>query len=66
MQLEVSRTIARFSRMAAACGQKDTANAPPTHSPARAPSVRNTAGGFRPAAGSKRNPKRNPKRNLSR
>jgi len=38
------------SRMAAACGQKDTANAPPTHSPARAPSVRNTAGGFRPTA----------------
>jgi|GEM_PF-6681209 len=38
------------SRMAAACGQKDTANTPPTHSPARAPSVRNTAGGFRPTA----------------
>jgi len=36
--------------MAAACGRTDSADVPPTHSPARAPSVRNTAGGFRPSA----------------
>jgi len=38
------------------------ANAPPTPSPARAPSVRNIAGGFRPAADSNRNSNRNPSR----
>ncbi|MFM7038875.1 MAG: hypothetical protein ACKO2L_14265, partial [Planctomycetaceae bacterium] len=39
-----------LSRMAAACGQTAPADVPPTRSPARAPSVRNTAGGFRPSA----------------
>ncbi|MFM7037954.1 MAG: hypothetical protein ACKO2L_09530, partial [Planctomycetaceae bacterium] len=38
------------SRLAAACGQTAFANVPPTPLPARAPAVRNTAGGFRPAA----------------
>jgi len=39
-----------LSRMAAACGQTAAATAPSTPTPARAPSVRNTAGGFRPTA----------------
>ena len=43
------------SRMAAACGQRALPTRCQCPLPARAPSVRNTAGGFRPAAGSNRN-----------